>query len=326
MTDPNVPADDEDTFVRNEGEDPAAAPAGDPTLAPPPPAEGAERPGEVGDAMAEIHRRGQLKGKDDIKGKIRVLSRKDLEEIIAGLLKKYGALSSQDLIAQLGALEMQMNQVNAKHERDLEALRAEANAALEAQRRQFEEEIARIREAAEAQVRERLLELERLLEVERGRTADLEAKLAALQAELEKLQHELAMAKAAIDSEDKRTKADLLKLIEELKARIFELEMALDYFDLEQEFGYDQFVAEAESLAKKLEGAGGDKAMQIFSRAKEIQATGKADHEKFQALLQKMYEAKASVGVVVDLAKLMRKCEAAAARTKDVALTYENAK
>lgn len=326
MTDSNMPGPEEDTFLRPEGEEEAG------TLAPPPPEGSAPaaaeegKPAEVGDAMAEIHRRGQLKGKDDIKGRIRVLSRKDLEEIIAGLLKKYGALSSQDLIAQLGALEMQMNQANAKHEKDLDALRAEANAALEAQRKQFEEEMARAREAAEAQVRERLLELERLLEVERGRTADLEAKLAALQAELEKLQHELALAKAALDTDDKRTKADLLKLIEELRARIFELEMALDYFDLEQEFGYDQFVAEAESLAKKLEGAGGDKAMQIFSRAKEIQATGKADHEKFQALLQKMYESKGSIGVVVDLAKLMRRCEAAAARTKDVTLTYENAK
>ncbi len=311
----NVPGPDDPTFLRDE-QDPAAG--------------GAERPAEVGDAMAEIHKRGQLKGKEEIKGKIRVLSRKDLEEIIAGLLKKYGSLSNQDLIAQLGALEMQSNQDRQKHERELEALRAQAEAsiaqaraegndALEALRREHEAALAAAREAALAEVRERIVELERLLETERARTGELEARIAALEAELDKVRSELAIARKAIDTDDKRTREQLMKRIAELEARVFELEMALDYFSLEEEFDFDRFTAEAEALAGRLQGAAGEEALRIYSRAKEIQAAGTADHAKFQALLAKMYEQKGSIGVVVDLAKLLKRCEAAAARSGDVA-------
>ena len=317
---------DEDPTTLQPQEDPQAAP---------PPADPAapQKPAEVGDAMAEIEKRGQLKGKDDIKGKIRVLSRKDLEEIIAGLLKKYGSLSNQELIAQLGALEMQTNQDKSKHERELEALRAEANAALEAARNeaaqalenlklQYEAQIAQIRETAAAEVRERLVELERLVEQLRAQNADLEARLAALQAEYDKTATELAVAKKALDSADKRTKAELLKQIADLQARIMELEMALAYFSLEEEFDTNKFTADAGALADRLQAAGGDRELVAASRVKDLQTQGLAEHLKFEALLQKMHEQKASVGVVVDLAKILKKCETAAARAKEVDLDF----
>jgi len=78
-----------------------------------------------------------------------------------------------------------------------------------------------------------------------------------------------------------------------------------------------------EELSTKLQGASGDKAVLVYGRAKEIQSSGMSNHEKFNALAQKMYEAKGSIGVIVDLAKLIKECEGASRRGHDVEATFE---
>jgi DNA repair exonuclease SbcCD ATPase subunit len=262
----------------------------------------------------------RLSEEEKAKKNIKVFSKQQIREFVLKLIDELAGKSCADHIKEIYQLREQLEGLSRQAAKEIDGLKAQRDHDLEDLRKEFndliaqmkidhENELNRLRESAAEGVRDRLAQLEKELEIERGRAADLDARLAAALAEIERLNLELAALKKALDSAELRSRAELLKIIAELEAKIHELELGLDYFDLEEEIDTAAFTARVEAVLPRLQGSDA-----LATAARKALADALDAGKKFDALRQMMNENKASIGVVVDMVKMVKDAQSAAAR------------
>jgi chromosome segregation ATPase len=282
---------------------------------------GAEDPAKAQGKIDEFLNQGQrLSEEEKAKKNIKVFSKQQIREFVMKLIDELAGKSCSEHIKEIYQLREQLEGLSRQAAKEIEALKAQRQQELDDLRKEFndliaqmksdhEAELNRIRESAAAEMRDRLIQLEKELEMERGRAADLEAKLAAALAEIERLNMELAALRKSLNTQDARTRAELMKLIAELEARIVELELGLDYFDLEEEIDAPALQARVDAVLPRL---GGSAPFEDAVKKSLADALGAA--KKFEALQKTMYENKASIAVVVDMVKAVKDAQGASAR------------
>ncbi len=272
----------------------------------------------------------RLSEEEKAKKNIKVFSKQQIREFVAKLIDELAGKSCADHIKEIYQLREQLEGLSRQAAKEIESLKAQRQQELDDLRKEFNDliaqmkadhdaEIQRIRDAAAGEMRDRLIQLEKELEIERGRAQDLEAKLLAALAEIERLQTELAALRASLNTQDARSRAELLKIIAELEARIVELELGLDYFDLEEEIDAPALQARVDAVLPRL---GGSTPMEDAVKRALSDSLGAA--KKFEVLQKLMFENKAGVGIVVDMIKAVKDAQSAGARMTVVEKTAPN--
>ena len=178
-----------------------------------PPGEGKDQAqGKLNEFLASGQR---LSEEEKAKKNIKVFSKQQIREFVLKLIDELAGKSCADHIKEIYQLREQLEGLSRQAAKEIESLKAQRDHDLDDLRKEFndliaqmkvdhENELNRLRESAAEGVRDRLAQLEKELEIERGRAADLEARLAAALAEIERLQMELAALKKALDSAEER--------------------------------------------------------------------------------------------------------------------------
>jgi chromosome segregation ATPase len=253
----------------------------------------------------------------------KVFSKNEVRDFIMRLIDQMAGQGGCPHVKDIYSLREQLEQLRAAAARELEALEAQGRQEVDAARAELEARAAQARaereaalqqarEAAAEDVRNRLAELLRQAEIERGAAQDAAERLKRAQEELEGLRKEIAGLRKLLDNPDARAKAVLLQRIAELEARVRELEIGLDFFDLEDEPDDAALQKRAEAIRKPLESKSPALAGAVGASA----AAAAASAKKFAALREQMHQGKASIGVVVDAVREAQDFEAARARTE----------
>jgi DNA repair exonuclease SbcCD ATPase subunit len=178
---------------------------------------------------------------------------------------------------------------------ELDDLRRELNEQLASLRDRCAREIDEAKARAAARAAGALDDLERQLEIERGRAAELQERVAAMEAHRAQAQAETAEIQGRIGGADAAVRIELVREIARLESRMTELEVGFDFFDLEPQPDVEGLKARAGAVGGPL-AAGAQKAAAGAAKAAA----------ELAPLLAEMNRDRGSIAVVIEAVKRLR--------------------
>ena len=261
-----------------------------------------DSPDSSGHVMAKLHEKMKVRAPEEIKKPMKAISFRDLEGIIQDLIKKYGGMERADLLQRIAVLELKLAQAMEKAQKMVEAERAKMD----------------------QRVAEKVVEWEKKCAIAEGMVQDLEEKLLAAEKRIEQLERELAAARAALSTEEQKSREELERRIAELEARMVELEMGLDYYDLEKEIDAPAVREQVSGAKRRVDGRSETVAqLTLQKKIEQLSERLQVAHETYDALKEKMYSGKGSIGVVVDMIKAVKESESVEEQARDISQSME---
>jgi hypothetical protein len=261
-----------------------------------------EPPEASGHVMAKLHEKMKVRAPEEIKKPMKAISFRDLEDIIHDLIQKYGGMERADLLQRIAVLELKLAQGMEKAQKMVDAERAKID----------------------QRVAEKVVEWEKKCAIAEGMVQDLEEKLLAAEKRIEQLERELAAARAALTTEEQKSREELERRISELEARMVELEMGLDYYDLEKEIDAPAVREQVSGAKRHVDGRSETVAqMNLQKKIEQLSERLQTAHETYDALKEKMYSGKGSIGVVVDMIKAVKESESVEEQARDISQSME---